>query len=91
MSLATTSANSTAIGLKHPKFQPTGAFSLLRSECCLVKYVIGFTLFFMSMIVSAGVCSVLFSSFVGHKNAASFQLAALTRQAGKRQLEVSIA
>lgn len=103
--LSATSANRTAIDLESISFKSLPvlstlilAFNLMCKKPSItfsfmifpINLAISFTLFFMSMIVRSGVHSLLFRVFVGHKNAASHQLIAVTRQAGDRQLEVSV-
>ena len=88
--LTTTSAYGSAVCRKNVRLQ--FSFALFRVAFVLVSIIVRVLskVLWVSLIPISNLCSILFWVFVGHKNAASNQLAALTRQAGERQLEVII-
>lgn len=94
MSFTTTSANTTAVSFKGCNLNAFPvAFQIvipLAWMLLLVGLVILIVLRFISLMIFFGVITLCSSIFVRHKSTASNQLAALTRQAGKRQLEVII-
>lgn len=105
MVLATAGATSTPIGFKGLDFDFSTVVSEIFCRMIIPLTVIVKTLFFMGLVVGSVILehpfsisrspffvvyAFLFSNLSVHNNTVSFQLAALTRQAGQRQLVLSI-